>query len=74
MTSGPTGMVTAAPGAITASDSAPTSRKCSADNASAGVRTAAIGTPRVCPWATSASIVCAANNSAMAALSCLEAA
>ena len=43
--------------------SAPTARKCSDANASAGLNTAAMGTPRRCPSATSSSIVWAANSS-----------
>ena len=73
-TSGPTGTVTVTSGARVASDNAPTLRKCSADNASAGVSTAAIGTPRAWPCVTRSAIVSGANSSAMAALSSPEAA
>ena len=73
-TNEPTGTATRMPGASSASVNAPTARKCSDVNASAGVSTAAIGTPRACPSATKASIVCGANSSAMTALSSRDAA
>ena len=53
MTNAPAGTVTSTPGAIVASVSAPTDRKCSDANVSAGLSTAAIGTPLDWPAVTS---------------------
>ena len=74
ITNGPVGTVSVVPGATSVSVSAPTERKCSEPSASAGLSTAAIGTPRRWPSATRASIVCRPNSSAMAALSSVDAA